>query len=141
MAGNYTSNPQGFPPLTAPLVDDNGRITQVWMRFFLNLQVSTSGGGGGSVDVDEALAQLGYVFDQDPPDGNTAYLSDFSLEDVNGQDLIALILATIDPGDSVVASAAQAWLPLVTGTTITTSAGSQPVFVMDGDNECIAVPF
>lgn len=42
------SNQQGFPQITAPLVDPNtGNIQQVWLQLLINLWNRTGGGSGG----------------------------------------------------------------------------------------------
>jgi len=39
-------NNQGFPQISAPLVDDNGNITQAWYRLFIALWTRTGGAQG-----------------------------------------------------------------------------------------------
>ncbi len=41
------TNQQGFPQISAPFVDNSGKILQVWLQLLITLWNRTGGGSGG----------------------------------------------------------------------------------------------
>src|SRR5690348_16608259 len=48
MASQTSNQPQGFPQITAPLVDQRGYASQPWYQLFITLWNRTGGGSGGA---------------------------------------------------------------------------------------------
>ncbi len=60
------TNQQGFPRVTAPVVDVNtGIIEQIWYQFFVSLWQRTGGGKGGApnpiVNIDVTASPFSYI--------------------------------------------------------------------------------
>jgi hypothetical protein len=136
---------QGFPNVSAPLVNRKGEIEQAWLQLLIQLWNRT-GGAQGINSADILIQQIINETEPNVTNNDTTSLqlpfpSGISSESFSDEDkLFALMLfGGLGSQTNEMVSTNSSWIPLVSGSYISAYTTEQPVFITDGAGQLILI--